>query len=302
MADHETLGIQVPCPPRCSPFRGEALAAESRAWIRSYGIADPVHDYADLAFFSMPLTVSRARMRWLCDYFQWLLPTDDLLDRPAFLGADPVGVRRLIDGLDRVVEGGSGPWHSPYVAAFADLWRRIVPDLSRAQAARLAGYCRDYGEGLIFMAEQRRGGRVPPFTEFLTMRRKESVGDVCLMLIEYSTGTDGTGRRGDLDEIRAVFGDYAIVTQDLLSYRKEQQDGDLLNCIDAYRLQRGCSREAAFAAVTAMERRLRDRFIELTGHSGPHPGVYADGCRLFIAGYLAWTFSAARYRETDRSA
>jgi hypothetical protein len=285
-----------------SRFGDDMLAAESAAWIRSYGISDPLHDYAGLAFLMFPLTVSRSRLRWLCDYFTWLFPIDDLLDRPALLGADPAAVQRIADNLNGVLDGGSGPWRHPFVAAFADLWRRIVPQLSQAQLTRLAGFCRDYGEGLVFMADQRRRGLVPPLADFLRMRRKESVADVCLMLVEYSLGIDVTAQLPELTQLHTVFAHYTIVTQDRLSYRKEQAEADLLNCIDSYRLEHGCGPVQAQLAVAAMEGRLRDEFTALTSRPVPEAERYPHACALFVAGYLNWTSRSARYQQRDRTA
>ena len=302
MAELRSARVEFPFAASDSRFGSAALAADSAAWIRSYGITDPLHDYAGLAFVAFPLTVSRSRMRWLCDYFNWLFPIDDLLDRPALLGADPAAVQRITDGLNGVLDGGSGPWRSPFVAAFADLWRRIVPELSGTQVTRLAGFCRDYGEGLVFMADQRHRGLVPPLADFLRMRRKESVADVCLMLVEYCLGIDVTAQLQELAQIHTAFAHYTIVTQDLLSYRKEQAEADLLNCIDSYRLEHGCSPTQARAAVAAMESRLRDEFTALAGRPVPQAEHYPHACALFIAGYLAWTFRSSRYQQRRRTA
>ncbi|NUU25581.1 MAG: hypothetical protein HOV68_29370 [Streptomycetaceae bacterium] len=285
--------VEVPYVPQCSPYYGDDFKAGSDGWISGYGLADAESDYVRFACLAFPTTARRARLRWLCDFYQWLFAVDDLLDSPARLGADPAAVRLVTGQLRGVVDGVVPP--RAYGRAFADLWARIIPDLSPPQVDRLAGYVVDYCDGLEFMAVQRARRTVPSPAVYAEMRRKESIMYLCMTFVEYATEHDLTGHLTELDETRRVFADYAIVNQDLLSFRKEHAEGDQLNSIDVHRLAYGVPVQEALDAVGAGERELRQHSEELIARHTDLMGPCADGYRHFIAGYMAWTLTSHRY-------
>lgn len=248
--------VEVPYVPRCSRYYGDDLKARSDGWISGYGLADAESDDVRFACLAFPATARRARLRWLCDFYQWLFAVDDLLDSPVRLGADPAAVRLVTGQLRGVVGEGAVPV-GPYGHAFADLWARIIPDLSPPQADRLAGYVGDYCDGLEFLALQRAHRALPSPAVYAEMRRKESIMYLCVTFVEYAMEHDLTGHLAELDETQRMFADYAIVKQDLLSFRKEHAEGDQLNSIDVHRLAHGVPVQKALGVVAARERELR---------------------------------------------
>ncbi|PVI02312.1 terpene synthase metal binding domain-containing protein [Periconia macrospinosa] len=250
------------------------------------------------------------RLKTLCDWGNWVFPFDDLFDSGE-LRTDYVTSQHVLDSLMANMTGkhfiGS---KLPIVKAHDDVYQRFQNGSSHGIQRRFARAMQHYTSGVAHHVEHFTTNHIPSLQEMLSTRQL-SVGVAPLYhLVEYAheiSLPDEVFEHPVIQTLERLGADFVILSNDILSYRKEEGEGCPFNMTAACRLA-GQSAQEAFNTLGAL---LERRYIQWNQsiHCLPSWGVEIDSeVRRYIVGIqnvvqanISWSFRSERYLGKNAS-
>ncbi len=320
----------LPQLPRLLPFAYHPNAAQieiaSNGWVRSMLGACFAAEQDLLRFLRQrngiygPLTVPKAdarRARDIADWYQFVTAIDSSASDDAALGASDDAARRefaLImaefgpgvenQGSHLHPTGSSAASVSRYGRAARDLWRRIGSGLSARQHARFAASLEAFLSASATEIGAKLAGRIPDYETCIAVRISSFGCDFIELMTEYAAGIDLSDlvSAGAFDEVHDHCRRQMIIVNDLLSWRKEYAQRDVMTVVRVLCEHDGLGLQAAVdrlcEAVEFHELSYiaaRDRV--LNGPLGERADVHAylDGLDHLIGGSQEFEYLTPRY-------
>lgn len=239
---------------------------------------------------------------------------DDQFD--AELGESVPAVIRVIRDLSEITLNDThSPSCVPAAVAFADLWHRIVEGMSPEWVQRAGRHWREYLFGYVSEAVDRQCGTAHQIDTYLAGRRY-SVGaqtstDLCERFGHFEVPEEALAHP-NLQLMRQITCDLLVISNDLQSFDKETERGEINNFVAVTCRMRDLPPHAAIQQVRAESERMLERFIELEqampriidAFGSPvysdTIATYIDALKASIRGYDAWGNMTPRY-DIDRT-
>jgi Terpene synthase family 2, C-terminal metal binding len=240
------------------------------------------------------------------DWSTWLFLLDDQCDE-AGIGQDPEQLaglhKRFLDVLRGVAPQQD---KEPLVHGLWDLYVRLRKYATNDWLRRFSGSVSMYFAANIWEATNRRQGLIPDASTYRAMRPFTSAVYPCLMLIELTEQLrlpSEVYNHPDVQRLAQMTNNVISWSNDILSFEKEQRQGDVHNLVLILAHEQRLSSQAAVEQVAALhDDEVRD-FITLAGQL-PRFGStidadlqrYLDGMRSWMRGNLDWSIGTARYQ------
>ncbi|MFB7593379.1 (-)-alpha-amorphene synthase [Streptomyces sp. NPDC056160] len=303
--------LYMPFPFRSSPHEAEA-AAGTDAWLDSCGLtAEP----------GVAGMIVRTRPAQLASYITPDVDADILHlvarqiayqfvfdDRAEEVGLD--GPDRLLPMLCEsvaILRDGCPPT-TALGAALADLYGQVRRRCTPAQAARWAGYSREYVHGLMYEAVAQNGS-APPHLGLCTSIRSLTAGvEPFYPLCEAAEAEEmapGELHHPLMRRLTRLSVDAAVWIPDLYSAVKEQRAGGLINLALGYQRAYDCSlAEAVLPAIRRINSTIRE-FERIRAELEPQLSTaalgYLDGMTGWIRGCYHWSRTVPRYADSAQA-
>ncbi|USP77060.1 uncharacterized protein yc1106_04334 [Curvularia clavata] len=231
------------------------------------------------------------RLKTLCDWGNWVFPFDDLFDSGE-LRTDLSTSEHVLDSLMANMTGSPFIGYKlPIVKAHDDVYKRFKKGSS---------YAHHVGHFTT--------NHIPSLQEMLSTRQL-SVGVAPLYhLVEYAHEIvlpDEVFEDPVIQALERLGADFVILSNDILSYRKEECEGCPFNMTAACRLA-GYSAQEAFDILGSL---LEQRYIQwdqaidnLPSWGADIDGEvrrYIDGIQNVVQANISWSFRSKRYLGKD---
>ncbi|PNP58285.1 hypothetical protein THARTR1_01800 [Trichoderma harzianum] len=269
---------------------------------------------------------SRSRFRTLCDWGNWVFPYDDSelhhlpttavnLTTPSVfdnghLRDRPEESQLVMESLMMPMLGGASKkdlnikdrlrivkFHDTVVKRMA---MKAPTGVQRRFALAMQGYCR----GALVQIDNQFSGKRPTLEEIAMIRRESAGCRPLYHLVEYAhclRVPDEVFDHPVIQELENIGMDMVAISNDILSYRKEQAEGVPHNMVAACRLS-GLSAQKAFDKVgKLLENRYQrwDRAEASVPSWGEEADVqvqrYIEGIKCVVRANLNWSFKSERY-------
>jgi hypothetical protein len=237
---------------------------------------------------------------------------DDQIDAPSVRAA-PDLVAQICSPLIEVMDPGvtsTASLRMPLVAAFTDIWHRLISGMPESWQERGREEWTWYFEAYVDETRNRASKSPPNRHEHFKLRRKSGFVHPMLSLIERVNACILPERVRATPEVSAMLtlaADVVDTMNDVHSLEKEELRGDFHNLVLVKEHERSCSRNAAIHAVRDEVNDWVDQFIKLAIGL---PRLYESLClttserdrtdrmvasmRSAMAGHYDWS------RRTDR--
>ncbi|KAL7948162.1 isoprenoid synthase domain-containing protein [Trichoderma barbatum] len=265
-------------------------------------------DFSYFCAIAAPLA-DRSRFRTLCDWGNWVFPYDDMFDN-GHLRDQPEESQLAMESLMMPMLGNTSRkkldakdrlrivrFHDTVVKRMA-----IKTPIGVQKRFGLAtqGYCR----GALMQIDSQYSGKRPTLEEIAMIRRESAGCRPLYHLVEYAHGLQVPDEVFDhpvIQELENLGMDMVAISNDILSYRKEQAEGVPHNMVAVCRLN-GMSAQKAFDKVgELLEGRYRrwDRAEARVPSWGREADVqvqkYIEGIKCVVRANLNWSFKSERY-------
>jgi germacradienol/geosmin synthase len=209
------------------------------------------------------------------------------------------------------------PPMSPVERGLADIWARTAVSLSKDTRRRFRRTIEDMTESWLWELANQMQNRIPDPVDYIEMRRKTFGSDLTASLARLRLGD---GIPAALLQTRALRGiecsaqDYACLTNDVFSYRKEIEfEGELHNGVLVVRQFLECDSAAAVGIVNDLMTARMQQFEHLIATELPavcdtldldkvareQLRRYISGLQDWVSGILRWHQSVDRYKESE---
>ncbi|TLD13608.1 uncharacterized protein PgNI_02933 [Pyricularia grisea] len=233
-----------------------------------------------------------------------VFPFDDMFDS-GDLRSDLIVSRHVLDSLLADMKGQQ--FHGlkiPVVLAHDDIYRRLSEGAPSGVQRRFARAMELYALGVAQHVEDFTESGLPSPQEMLETRRL-SVGVAPLYhLVEYAHSIrlpDEVFEDPAIQTLERLGADMVIMSNDMLSYRKEESEGCPFNMVAACRMS-GQSAQEAFDTVGAL---LEESYCEWEetvrqvptwgGDVGRDVQRYIKGIQNVVQANTTWSFRSKRY-------
>lgn len=195
----------------------------------------------------------------------------------------------------------------PYGPAFSDIWKTFEAYMPERVFRRYRNGWQDCFRGILAEREYTGSGTLPDFDSYLAIRQLSFGFQPLVVCAEYVHGIDLSEIiDADHDIVRAqrAVCMHALLVNDLLSFRKEFEDGDLFNVVTILVLAHHCPLQAALDITATL---IRDIDSELSKANGilrrryrhtPQMQIYFSALESLCAGNLRWSLETTRYHGT----
>ncbi|KAK1959930.1 terpene synthase metal binding domain-containing protein [Colletotrichum sublineola] len=257
------------------------------------------------------------RLRTMCDWGNWVFPFDDMFDS-GYLRSDLETSRQVLDSLMSNMLGKRCYTGTklPVVQAHNDIFRRLsevgvtlrcLEDYAGVQR-RFARSMELYAEGVARHIETFTSHH-PPSLQYMLQTRRLSVGVAPLYhLVEYAHSLqipDEVFEDPAIQALERLGADLVILSNDILSYRKEESEGCPFNMVAACRMNGKSAQEAFDMVGSLLEEsyhewhevmsRLPDWDVNVDGEVER----YIKGIQDVVQANLSWSFHSKRYFGAD---
>ncbi|KAI0007135.1 isoprenoid synthase domain-containing protein [Xylariaceae sp. FL0662B] len=245
-------------------------------------------------------------LRVMIDWHHWVFAFDDQFDE-GHLNSDPVKAAEeiiytlaLLDDVHPIVTLEENPLRH----VFQHTWFRYRERSSRPLQARYKSRVRQYCLGVLSQVGVKQNSSILSVEEYMNFRRGSIGTYPSFSLIEYAHGIDLPQEIIDHPSIgicEEVASDLVILVNDLLSYRKDLEQGVEHNIIILFREQGYTTQQAVDKIGHMLEdayRRWYRALAELPtwGEKIDKEVLkYIDGCRNVALGNLHWSYASRRY-------
>ena len=325
-------GFFLPELPRLLPYAYHPNAAQieiaSNGWVRRM-LGACFAGEAELLYFLRqrngiygPLTVPKTderRARDIADWYQFVTVIDSFVSDSAELGASDSAARRefarIMAEFDRDDAAGhdhaSGPdaaEHSgtdfPYGRAARDLWRRIASGLSERQRGRFALSLEAFLRGCATEIGAKLDHRIPDYETCMNVRVSSFGCDFIELMTEYAAGVDMSepAASGVLDDVHDHCMRQMIIVNDLLSWRKEYAQRDVMTVVRVLCEHEGLGLQQAVDRLCELVEyheksyiAARDRLLDGPLGCRADLRAYLDGLDYLIGGSQEFEYLTPRY-------
>ncbi|PTB60117.1 hypothetical protein M431DRAFT_502236 [Trichoderma harzianum CBS 226.95] len=265
-------------------------------------------DFSYFCAISAP-HASRSRFRTLCDWGNWVFPYDDMFDN-GHLRDRPEESQLVMESLMMPMLGGASikgmntkdrlrivQFHDTVIKRMA---MKTSNGVQRRFALAMQGYCR----GALVQIDNQFAGKRPTLEEIAMIRRESAGCKPLYHLVEYAhclRVPDEVFDHPVIQELENIGMDMVAISNDILSYRKEQAEGVPHNMVTACRLN-GLSAQEAFDKVGKL---LEDRYWRWDRAEASVPSwgeeadvqvrKYIEGIKCVVRANLNWSFKSERY-------
>lgn len=244
-------------------------------------------------------TASLERLRIATDYLFWAFSLDDTADESA-VGSSPARLARIFERYDHIFRGEVVSAPSPSERALRDILDRLSQMMTRDQLDRFRHQNFAYFGAMLWEAANREAEWVPDESSYLALRPAAGAVPPFYGLIPLMEQIPKQEIELTDSALANTSGRLACWVNDLLSYEKERDQGDLHNLILVYRKHRQLSEEAAISLGVDFVRReyeLLSREQAEPGASQLGTGKYLATLRSFVATTFYWTNTSRRYTD-----
>ncbi|KAF3809982.1 Presilphiperfolan-8-beta-ol synthase [Colletotrichum gloeosporioides] len=292
----------------------ERLKEEANAWIKDiYHLSDAQakkHSRANFAFMNamwIPYADEES-FRVMLDWNNWVFAFDDQFDE-GHLKDDPVKAQKELDAHMAILEDKNPPVQrddNPIHYVFQTTWDRFKKRTSPELQARYRASMKGYFEGLIGQVKVQESQKALKISvkQYMDFRRATIACEPCYALVEYAHGISISQEQIDHESVQTCMqtaSDLVILVNDILSYRKDLEQGVDHNLISLLKAQ-GYSTQAAVDKIGDMIDECYKRWygamarMPLWGEKIDREVLrYLDGCRNIALGNLHWSYESGRY-------
>ncbi|KAI0545439.1 isoprenoid synthase domain-containing protein [Xylaria curta] len=296
-------------PPRFNPNYGQ-VKAKSEAWISDFCAFDKrmssIINKCDFSYFIAIAApeASLPQYRTLCDWGNWVFPYDDMFDNGE-LRDKPTTAARVLQSLMSPMSKFQ-TWSETYaprderlpiVKVHDTVWERIQ---KRRFAAAMADYC----AGALIQVEDFSMHKIITPDEMLERRQLSAGVSPLFSLVEYAHALrvpDFVFEHPAIQEIERLGIDFVLISNDILSYMKEEGESVPHNMVAVARMS-GLDPQEAFDYIGNMldSRYERwDKAIETVPNWGESVNQqvdrYIQGVADVVRANLYWSFKSERY-------
>jgi hypothetical protein len=267
--------IYCPFPPAINPLVEEAQLLTIN-WMQRFSL---VTDQASLERYS------RAKPAWLAartlptaglselsaatDFNTWLFILDDQYFDETTLGRQAHYIQQLTTTLIKGMENNRHITLKeglPIEAALSDVWRRLRQMSTLQWQARFVQRVKEYLQGCVWEAENREHQRVPSLAAYMATRPYSSAVYTCIAMIEpaekvYLPNTVLQHER--VQRMTLLANEISCWANDLFSYEKEQQHGDVHNLVTVLQHEFDLDLQQALSATVRIHDTAVKLFLEL---------------------------------------
>lgn len=327
MDAYELPELYMPWPARLSPDL-EAARGHAREWARDLGMFEPggpagwtVKDY-DRCDFPLFVSLVHADARGeplnaMTCFYVWSFYFDDVFFRTFTPNADLDGARAYVARLPTFMplegEAAETP-ANPVEAGLYDAWTRIAPSKSPVWRERFGRHIQDMCEAWLWELANAIEERIPDPIDYVEMRRRTGGMHWLNDFVEYTLGIELPERVYAARPIRVlneVACDTVLLRNDILSLRKELEQGETNNAALVTIALLGCDMQAAVdivSEVVTARLHLAEHVIAteigpmleehaLTAAERAVVAAYVQGMRDALAGDFQWETGTGRYHD-----
>ncbi|KAI9147523.1 (+)-eremophilene synthase [Paramyrothecium foliicola] len=288
----------------------ETVKVQSEAWIgRICDFPPKLQEKIEKCDFSFFCAVAapyapRSKFRTLCDWGNWVFPFDDMFDNGELKNA-PGAAEKMMNDLMAPMRGefvnqADRPpilhVHDTVVSAL----EKCQPGVKKRFAAAMASYC----HGALTQVKDYFQGRLPTVEEMMIVRRESAGVPPLYHLVEYAHELqvpDEAFNDPHIKELECLGSDLVSISNDILSYRKEEREGVPHNIVAIHRLN-GMTAQQAFDAAGHLLETCYQRWETVEGllaksAMGSETDVarYVAGIKCVVQANVSWSFKAQRY-------
>ncbi|KAH8762474.1 isoprenoid synthase domain-containing protein [Diaporthe sp. PMI_573] len=300
-------------PPTVNPHY-EAVKLESEKWLSGFCSYGKMTEYAvhrcDFSYFvsiSAPFA-SPAELRTLCDWGNWVFPYDDMFDN-GHLKDRPDQARQVMYSLMAAMdEKGHVQPKLKIVEAHDTVVKRIGEKAPLGVQTRFAEAMRSYSAGTLRHVEDASSKHMPSLEDIILVRRESAGVKPLYHLVEYAHNLDipdEVFNDPHIQELEILGMDMVSISNDILSYLKEETEGVPHNMVSLCRMN-GMMAQEAFDTVGEL---LQERYQNWDVVEGQvrswgeevdtHVRKYIEAIKCVVKANLYWSFESERYLGRD---
>ncbi|KAL0940513.1 terpene synthase metal binding domain protein [Colletotrichum truncatum] len=294
------------------------LKVEANDWIKEiYHLTDAQakkHSKANFAFMNaiwVPYADEEA-FRMMLDWHNWVFAFDDQFDE-GHLKDDPVKAQKELDATYAILEDKNPPVQpgdNPIRHVFQTTWDRFKRNWILELQTRYKASMKGYFEGLIGQVKVQHSQKALSLTvdEYMDFRRATIACEPCYALVEYAHGISISQEQIDHESVQTCMrtaSDLVILVNDILSYRKDLEQGVDHNLISLLKAQGHTTQEAVDKIGDMVDECYKTWYGALVrmpvwGEKVDKEVLrYLDGCRNVALGNLHWSYESGRYLGTE---
>ncbi|MEU2790979.1 hypothetical protein [Streptomyces sp. NPDC007100] len=319
-----------------NPFMGE-VRTHVRRWAREMGMVREgsgvgpdwssrhatfdeasfeASDFPTVSALSFP-TAPRPRLEVAVDCSVWGTHVGDYITKKLLRGGGPAGAKAFVERLKTFLPDRLAAMPVPLNPAergLADLWQRLLPELSQDSRRHWRTDFTGFLEGRLWQAANSIEDRVPDPVDYLEMRRASLGGLLSANKVEYCLEKSLSGEiwdSGPITQLREITADILTVNNDAASYPMElAEDGAVNNLVTVIQELLGTDDPVAAAHVAndLADRRtgqfrsvagpaLRELFDEHRMDEAARNEIteFVTGLEQLLAGLQQWVDDTGRY-------
>ncbi|KAK1511534.1 hypothetical protein CABS01_07492 [Colletotrichum abscissum] len=247
--------------------------------------------------------------RTMIDWNNWVFAFDDQFDE-GHLKDDPIKAVEELHATFAVLEDNQAPVQlhdNPIRYIFQTVWDRFKKQRSTKELQeRYKASIRYYFSGLLSQVgvQSSKSAMALTVEEYMGFRRGTIGCQPSYVLVEFCHGINVPSNVIDhesLQECRRISADLVILVNDILSYRKDLEQGVQHNLIALLKSQGHSTQEAIDEIGDMIDECYRDWYLALSkmpicGEKVDQEVIrYLDGCRDVALGNLHWSYESGRY-------
>ncbi|EXK49843.1 hypothetical protein FOMG_02323 [Fusarium oxysporum f. sp. melonis 26406] len=244
------------------------------------------------------------KLKTMCDWGNWVFPFDDMFDEGS-LKSDPKRSQAVIDSLMAdMLDKTYTRTKSAVVQAHDDIFRRVSQGSTAGARRRFALAMKQYTDGVVHHVKQFSTNSIPSIQEMLDTRRLSSGVTPLYHLIEYAHDIklpDEVFQNPIIQRLELLGADFVLLSNDILSYRKEENDDCPFSMVAACRMTGQSPQEAFDTVGNLLEERYQywQKAIEQLPSWGPEIDAnvarYIQGIQNVVQANITWSFRSGRY-------
>ncbi|KAL5615745.1 hypothetical protein FOBRF1_004493 [Fusarium oxysporum] len=244
------------------------------------------------------------KLKTMCDWGNWVFPFDDMFDEGS-LKSDPKRSQVVIDSLMAdMLDKTYTRTKSAVVQAHDDIFRRVSQGSTAGARRRFALAMKQYTDGVVHHVKQFSTNSIPSIQEMLDTRRLSSGVTPLYHLIEYAHDIklpDEVFENPIIQRLEILGADFVLLSNDILSYRKEENDDCPFSMVAACRMTGQSPQEAFDTVGNLLEERYQywQKAIEQLPSWGPEIDAnvarYIQGIQNVVQANITWSFRSGRY-------
>jgi hypothetical protein len=263
-------------------------------------------EFCDFALF-ISITAPDAphdKLKTMCDWGNWVFPFDDLFDEGSLKNAQKQA-QFVVDSLMADMLGKTFTKKKiRVVQAHDDIFKRVSEGSTVGARTRFALAMRDYTDGVIHHVKHFSSNSIPSIEEMLRTRRLSSGVTPLYHLVEFAHDIqlpDEAFENPVIQTLERLGVDFVLLSNDILSYRKEENDDCPFSMVASCRMA-GQSPQEAFDTVGALlEERYKEWETAITDLPSWGPEIdaqvarYVEGIQNVVQANVTWSFQSGRY-------